>query len=409
MNDDLTPSYEHETGQVILEGRPGGPAGEGRLTPVTGLELAFDLMDGHLVQAIVADAEAPTTTLLIRLFGPSAPAMVRTTTRRDEVGVATLMPEATLCAALSALARLQAARATSPVSGSSPWWEVEAAVLAEQAGLHSRAVAAARRAISALDNDRGAVPAEAARMALAAADILSDSDGEAARRLRDGIAVLSETRQSQLPGLDVAAEVEDMEKDCVRLPGLHWMLDPGLAPGAPFRPGLSPYSDLAVRQEACTGRLLVSAMLTSGAPHEAVGMWCARLVDPVVRRILAVASFEQAGSRAQAKLRLPFPLDELSEAWIEVTDHSDRPVRSAKLHRMRRALRWADAALRAERAPAGLAPRSASTDWAALAAAAWERCRRDWEAADDMRRAAAAAAPRVARPGPACLAEVLGE
>ena len=52
------------------------------------------------------------------------------------------------------------------------------------------------------------------------------------------------------------------------------------------------------------------------------------------------------------------------------------PVRSAKGHRIRRALRWADAALRAERAPAGLAPHSAPEDWAALAAVAWEQCRR---------------------------------
>lgn len=408
MNDVLTPSYEHETGQVFLDGQPAGPAGEGRLIPVTGLELAFDLVDGHLVQVVVTDDGAPATTLLIRLLGRRAPAIVRATTGRAGVGASSLAPEATLCAALSALARLEAARATSPVSGSSPWWEVEAAVLAERAGLHSRAVVAARRAVSTLGGDRVAVPAEAARMALAVADILPDSDGDAARRLRDSIVVAGESCQSQLPGLDVAAELEGMEKDCVRLPGLHWMLDPGLAPGAPFRPGLSPYSDLTVRQEASTGQLVVSATLTAGATREAAGKWHARLVDPAVRRILAVASFEQAGSRAQAKLRLPFPLNELSEAWIEVTDRSDRPVRSAKLRRMRRALRWADAALRAERAPAGLAPRSASTDWAALAAVAWERCRRDWGAAGDTRRADALV-PRVPPQGPACLAEILGE
>ena len=33
---DLTPSYEPETGQVILEGLPAGAGGEARLVPVPG-------------------------------------------------------------------------------------------------------------------------------------------------------------------------------------------------------------------------------------------------------------------------------------------------------------------------------------------------------------------------------------
>jgi hypothetical protein len=399
----------HVTGQVILDGRPAGPAGEGRLIAVAGVELAFDLADGHLVQVIVADENEPATALLTCLLGPLAPRIVRAAAEAAGARLATLTPEATLCAALSALARLYAARETSPVPGSSPWWEAEAAVLAEQAGLHSRALAAARRAAGALGDGQVAVPAEAARMALAAADILSRGDGDAGRRLRDSVVVLSESRQPRRPGLDVAAEVADLTKDCVHLPGLHWMLDPGLAPGAPFRPGLSPYSDLTVRHEASSGQLVVAATIAPGASHTAMGTWHARLVDPAVQRVLAVASFEQAGSRATARLRLPFPLGELRETWIEVTDWSDRPVRRAKVRRLRRALRWADAALRAERAPAGLAPRSTRTDWATLATVAWEQCRHDWAAAGDTRRAAAALAPRVPSQGPACLAEILGE
>jgi len=108
------------------------------------------------------------------------------------------------------------------------------------------------------------------------------------------------------------------------------------------------------------------------------------------------------------KLHLPYSLDELSETWVEVVDRSGRPVRGPKVHRIRRALRWADAALRAERAPAGIAPQSAAADWAALAAAAWERCRRDWAAAGDPDRAAAVLAPRALLPDASYLAEVLG-
>ena len=59
-------------------------------------------------------------------------------------------------------------------------------------------------------------------------------------------------------------------------------------------------------------------------------------------------------------LQLKFPLDELPESWIEVVQDKLCPVRSAKGHRIRRALRWADTALRAERAPAGLAPQLGS-------------------------------------------------
>jgi len=137
------------------------------------------------------------------------------------------------------------------------------------------------------------------------------------------------------------------------------------------------------------------------------------LVDADVRRVLAQTAFTRtAPGRVRAELQLPFPLDELPESWIEVVQDKLWPVRSAQGHRIRRALRWADAALRAERAPAGLAPHSAHQDWTALAATAWDRCRRDWEAAGDADRADQAARRQAAPPppvdGPAYLAETLG-
>ena len=52
MND-LTPSFERETGQVILEGLPAGVAGEAPLIPVPGLDLAFDRADGRLCRVVV--------------------------------------------------------------------------------------------------------------------------------------------------------------------------------------------------------------------------------------------------------------------------------------------------------------------------------------------------------------------
>jgi hypothetical protein len=159
--------------------------------------------------------------------------------------------------------------------------------------------------------------------------------------------------------------------------------------------------------------VVVEAVLAPDADCGALSRCLARLVDPEVRRVLAQAAFTKtAPDRVRAELQLPFPLDELPESWIEVVQDRLWPVRSAKGHRIRRALRWADAALRAERAPAGLAPHSAHEGWAALATTAWERCRRDWDAAGDDDRAGQAArrqaVPQPSAGGPAYLAEVLG-
>jgi hypothetical protein len=445
---DLTPSYEPEAGQVFLEGLPAGAGGEARLVPVTGLDLAFDRADGHLSRAIVdADgADGPgelVAAMLVRLFGREAPGVVRdAAVRPGESRV--LSPEPGLCAALSSLARLDAAQATSPVPRSSPWWAAEAAELAERAGLKARARAEARRAVRDLTKARGhqTFPAQASRTALAVAGIAATDEPEAASQLRESIGrapaepvrqwLAAKPLQPDAAGLDVAAEVERLEKDQVKLPGLQWVLDPGLVPEGLFQPGLSPHSDLVIRHEGGADRIVVEALLAPGAECAALGRCQARLVDPAVRRVLAHASFTESGSRVKAELQLPFPLDELLQTWIEVVEGEDRPVRSAKGHRIRRALRWADAALRAERGPAGLAPRSAGGDWAALAAVAWEQCRRDWESAGDTDRAflaarrlaaldprtrppkapsttAARLASRAPLPGPNYLAELLGE
>ena len=203
--DDLTPSFERGTGQVILEGLRAGAAGEAPLVPVPGLDLAFDRADGRLCRAVVHAAGTDghiavgeqVAAILVQLFGAEAPSVVS-----EPAGARTLSPEAGLTATLSSLARLDAARATSPIPPGSPWWADEAAELAERAGLQARARTEA---------------------AVAAAD-------------------LSGSRLAG-PALDVAAEVASLEKDRVRLAGLQWMLDPDLVPEGLFRPGLSPYSE----------------------------------------------------------------------------------------------------------------------------------------------------------------------
>ena len=79
-------------------------------------------------------------------------------------------PSRELAGTLSSLARLDAARATSPVPPGSPWWAAEAAELAERAGLPVRARAEARRALAKLlaqldSIDISALPGKAARAA----------------------------------------------------------------------------------------------------------------------------------------------------------------------------------------------------------------------------------------------------
>ena len=396
MND-LTPSFERETGQVTLEGLPAGAAGEAFLTPVPGLDLAFDRADGRLCRAVVDVAGAggsvavgeQAAAMLIRLFGQEAPGAVLGAAlpcSTEPGGGRTLSPEPGLARTLSSLARLYAVRATSPVPPSSPRWAAEAAELAERAGLPAMTGATT-----------GPLPAAPPRV----------------------------------PVLDVAAEVESLEKDCPHLAGTQWMLDPGTVPPGLFQFGLSPYSDLVVAHAGRQSRIVVEALLAPGADRRALSRCRARLVIPAVRRILAEAGFAVVGSKARAELRLPFRPDALAETWIEVVQDKRRPVRSATGHQTRRALRWADAALRAERAPAALDPAATRADWSALAAAAWDRCRIDWAAAGDADRAYLAArrqavvdpracvprvpsatateiARRVPLAGPACVAEAMG-
>ncbi len=369
MND-LRPSFEREAGQVTLDGLPGGAAGEALLTPLRGLDLTFDRVDGRLCRAVVdvagADGsiaiDAQVAALLIRLFGPEAPGVVlgAALPPGDERRAAPVLgPERELASALSRLARLHANRATSPASARSSWWAAEAAELAERAGLPAMPGVQA-----------GPSPAEA-----------------------------------RAPALDVASEVERLEKDCTYLAGPQWMLDPGMVPEGLFRFGLSPYSDLVVLRAGGQARIVVEASLAPGADPRALAGCRARLVIPAVRRILAQADFTVVGSRARAAIPLPFPPDDLAASWIEVVQ-GKRPVHSLTGHWTRRALRWADAALRAERAPAALDPSATRSDWSALAAAAWGRCRLDWAAVGDADRAYLAARRQAAIDPGACVPPV---
>ena len=407
MTSELTPTYDSDTGQVVLEGLPAGPAGEALIVPVPGLQLAFDRADGHLFRVVVDNgqpgcppvlAEAPAA-ILASLFGPTAPAGVRAAVAQRTAQCA-LHPDERLSAIYSRLARLETARGTSPVPDL-PLWAAEAAQLAEQAGLHGRAQVEARRAIGGLVDifDRVPIPEAVSAAALAVADIAEEDDPDAAKQLRDRAEKLPiEPERSRLAGQTSAAPSRAPEtSDTASLSpvgqkehGLRWSLDRGYFPEGLLLPGLSPLSDLFVHVAGGRDgetRVIVKATLAPGADGNALSRCRARLVDPAVRRVLASAPFAEKGSWARAEFRPPFPMDELKQTWVEVVDDDHRPVQSERSRRIRRALRWADAALRAEQHPMGLAPRFTSEDWAAFAADAWERCASEWHVAGDADRA----------------------
>ena len=95
---------------------------------------------------------------------------------------------------------------------------------------------------------------------------------------------------------------------------------------------------------------------------------------------------------AWAELRKPVGRSAEDASWIEVVADEKRPVQGTRLRPVRLALRWADAAVRAESRPAGLDPEVADDQWDELAALAWEGCQTSWAAAGDASRACLATA-----------------
>lgn len=458
MTEAFTVSYDADADQVELEGLPTGAAGGAALTPARNLELIFDRADGHLARVVIG-AEEPAGSLPVgsvsarpvsvgsvsiqsAASGSAAAgtgaAAVLTGIFGDEVLAAVdaaagqrarqrvRLSGRHLSSALSRLARLDAARLTSPARSASPLWAAEAAELAQQGGLRVRALAEARLAVTDLADVLIDAPRNEAltRAAAAVADLADADEPEKAGQLRQGVsrsaAVLglpggpggrssAETARPREqpppaepatrpglgngPGHDPGPCADDL--------GLPRSLDPDMVPAGVFLPGLSPVSDLSVRPSADPDRVIVEALLRPEADRQALSRCRVRLVDPAIRRVLAVASFAAAeGSRVRAELPVPFPVAELRDtAWVEVVDDEHRPVRSERLRQLRLALRWADAALRAELSPGGLATDLTAEDWAGLAASAWERCRRYWDHAGDPARACLASM-RLAALGP---------
>ena len=337
-------SVDRNAAQITLEGPPTGPGGGASLTSVPGVALVFDRAGGRLSQVVVDAGEPfgpvvpgePALAYLSHVLGDRVAAALRQAPYGPVPPVTPQLHPAAI-AALSRLAQLDSARRTTPVP-CSPLWALEAADLARQC-----------QRSSTLARARPPLPSAPA----------------------------APSRPATPPGSK----------------NLSGWLDPALVPPGVFRYGLLPYCDLDIRvHDDEESLILVEAMLAPGAGRSALASCQVRLVDSDARRVLMVSSLRPDGLRARAELPAPAAAGPL---WVEMVDNGRRPVWGTRLRRMRRALRWADAALRAASRPVGLDPDRTDEHWAGLAALAWDHCRADWTAAGDAVRAAAAA--RLAR------------
>lgn len=375
----FTVAADSDAAQVTLRGPATGAGGGAYLRPAPGVELAFDRVGGWLSSVTVMGAKVTgeAVSWIVDVFGPAAAAVIRDPPPGGIRCLALRTSPRTL-GVLSRLAQLDAARVTSPVPGSR-LWAAEATDLARQARLMPPDwVLRAEAAPAAVpDGFVATIPAAVLR--------LTTDEGPGSRRC-------------VRPGTGPGDGRRRLERS----------LDPGLVPPGMFQPGLWPGADLAVRVHQNGAPLItVEAMLLPGVTAADLADCRARLVDSDGRRVLATAAFRVCGpSRAGAPWHARAELPASSglraparsrPAWVEVADDERRPVDGTTLRRIRRALRWADAALRAESRPNGLAPELTDEQWIRLAALAWDRCRADWVAAGDPQRAAQATLRSAAR------------
>jgi hypothetical protein len=300
--------------------------------------------------------------------------------------------------AMSRLARLDAVRSTSPVAGS-PLWAVEAAQLAQRAGLATRVNAEARRAVRALECADDEPVGTLAAAADAIAELVRETAPELAGRLRDRAAAFRLDKAASRLGQAAIGhcprsrplgrpDVADARPGAAGN-GLPGWLDPHLVPPGIFLHAVRPDAELTIRTEQ--DRILVDARLAPNADPGRLAHCRARLVNPGNREVIATAPFESLDdSRVRAEIRKRVAPGE--STWVEVVGNATRPVYSRQLHHTRRAMRWAQAALSASRQVCGLA----DAEWVKLAAHAWGRCAEDWSAGDDEDRAYLATVRRAA-------------
>jgi len=366
--------------RVSWSGAPTGAGGSAYLTPVPGVTLAFDRADGWLSGLTVqlGPAGSPVTDEAVAwiagMFGNGTAAAVRDA-HRAPARQLLLRTRAHALRAAARLARLEAARVTSPVPAA-PLWDAEAVALARLANarLPRRVRGGAGSPAAQLDESSACLPA----------------------------AVQLRAPCHPMAGIGTPSSTVPWSG-----PRVHAFLDPGLVPPRVFRFGLWPETDLILRPDPSGAPLFTAeASLLSGATGADLADCRVRMVRAAGRQVLATAPLHVCrpartadggeGRTARAHAILPVTAEaqaliRCGEVWAEIVADGRRPADGTRLRHIRRALRWADAALRAESRPHGLADETADYQWLDLAALAWERCQADWEAAGRLARAALAA------------------
>ena len=262
-------SYDCGATQILLRGLPIGAAGGAGIAPIPGVELIFDRIDGRLAQVVVDIGEPGVPGTILHdppgTLSPSGGAYVGRLLGGDafagllqapRVGAGRVVAELTSgtvaeLSALSRLARLDATRLTSPVPAS-PLWAAEAAWLARHAGITGRRWSRLYRGplgTGVAASDPGDAPSAADDTS--AADWPNASMGAADGRIRG------------------------------------W-LDPAVIPFGIFRHGLSPATDLIIRD--APRRLVVGVRLAGGLGATTLAACRIRLVDSEARRVLAAGT-----------------------------------------------------------------------------------------------------------------------
>jgi hypothetical protein len=156
------------------------------------------------------------------------------------------------------------------------------------------------------------------------------------------------------------------------------LLDLATLPTGLFRAAEDPNADLEL--EATGDGVMVTVKLVRGTSLSGDDGFVARLVDASEHRVLAQGALSGSAGLARATLNLTMSREHPDrDLWVEVVRGTNERVEGALWHEERKALRWGQAALRAERLRL--------EGWRLAAAGNWARCGDAWALAEDDERA----------------------
>jgi len=384
----LYASWQEALGSITLTGAPSGPGGTTEVSPTPGLTVMFDACSGGLCGLLIevkngpglSELEPDAETILEGVLGGVGLGSLRD--HLDDSGepvAVTLDGDAELVGSLARLALALDAQHTDPVDPASPLWDAEQALLSERCGLRTLAKTHAGRAAERLVGLVAFEPqllSGVSRLAVrTVADLCQPVLPEASKILTDAL------DGHGVPGSYSGYPIERAQlraNQAKTHPPI--VIDPSLVPPRTFLLAEDPLDDIELSIEHDT--VSVRIRLEAWARRSVVEGCVLRQVDRRSRNVLAEAPLVRAGRLARGELRLTRrPPD---GADLEVVAGPDEPVGSTRMASRRRALRFADAALRAQRHPSALHPEWDEARWSELAATFWQQSAAAWRDAGDQ-------------------------